>query len=813
MATYFEGTWDTANDFAAWATSGVGSDITFDRVAAPSAPWIGGLGRIRTTWTAGAGLVTFKLVPTKQDTPGRTKRVALALNVRQVTMTDDFEGPFRITARNDAAGALNEQIEIVTTGAFDASPSIRLYNVSANTLSTQRVDLSKFMNEWLVLEMFAQSTGSAAPYTTKAWCDVWVYRAGRLKFVTRLTVADYSGAIYDFDKFEVSYANLNKNVDQFEFWVDELRVESGGGAVALPRLPYLSPEAYQARVRVRRWDRASSTWKSAWDVDPRAVANLSCSFLAHRVEDRCEIELVDPGRYTTTEAQDVLDDLEQNTKALYRLDVYAPDATYRDPQFPSTWRDDMVFWSGVLQRREPDHAQAGRGVKLAAVGWTEHLKRLTVSKKWYYKQTVGAVLSSVFSAVSSTWPGTIALVTRSGGIDSRLVLSQVGWDSASLDQVLADLAQFGNFFYGVSVSGYPSFEQQGSGAEFRLVFFEPRAEVDVAVPSGAGLGEECGVYLDIQNDRRLTDLKVLVDNSKYANRWDVTGDEVFVDLASIVVAADRDEVQDNNITFTASGGTSGAFQWEQGFVGFELVLRDFARRSINVTDDETGELFAAGRLDELPSSFRRLDGEAAFLVNDYQEIVLTTTAQYKLGNFPTDNEDLAGYPSIGSQAIRYLLRPNGVRVQRAAIDAEDNSATGREAIAQPVQNSEVRGWQGAGTLALGARWAERRNSEQVRLTIRGWTRVANGSRNQQDNLFAVAFGAERSTLCGTTAQGGDGWKYGDDERMVGGSRRLDVRAVEMRLAESGWDASFVLAAAPRDLTAILLPRGTALLGV
>ena len=94
------------------------------------------------------------------------------------------------------------------------------------------------------------------------------------------------------------------------------------------------------------------------------------------------------------------------------------------------------------------------------------------------------------------------------------------------------------------------------------------------------------------------------------------------------------------------------------------------------------------------------------------------------------------------------------------------------------------------------------------LAMRGWQRVANGSRNQLNNLVAISFGNERHTIMGTSSVG-DGWKYGDDERPCGSARTYEIRAAAMTLGDNGWDVEWTLGSAPRDLRSVLLPLITA----
>lgn len=807
---FHESTWDTRNDWTGslnvgpWDVSGAGSDITLSRATSgpPAMPWIGGAGRHQTTWTAGVGTVSYHATPPGSATAliSRTYRCTMAMLVAQMDLAGARIGPIRIAARNDAAASLGEAFVLSIVPAGDVL-TLKLANLLNLAVSPNTIDLRRFVNEWLVFDLSVASTGSSAPYTTKAWCDVWVHRSGRMRFLARLALADYSGTPFDFSDLRLGFGLLAKNVDNLDVYFDEFRFDNSGGACALPRSPSLAVDGYQVYARIRKYDKVSGTWKSVAEIDRRAITGLTCSFLAYRIEDRCEIKLLDPGRYTATEVQDVIADMEKDPQSLYRLDVYAPDVTYNNPQYPSTWPNDFIYWSGMLTRREQDRSQQARGITLAATGWTAFLRNIALTKKIYFKQTINAILTSVLSTIQTAWPGAITLSTRTGGLDARLIVQNARFDQTNVFDAVSSLANLGQFTFGVAVSGWPGYEKQSSN-EFRLVFFEPHAELDIATPT-IGTGDECGIFLDAANSKHVTGLQILFDDSKYANRFLVLGAPLHIDLISVVSGNTRAIVRDK-FSYSDVLKESGIFQWEPGFIGFDFVLLDRARRQINFVDAANGDTFPAGRLEDLPSNLQVLNGQSAFPIIDLLET--SGTIDYTLGNFPATVENLT--LDLTNDVVRYTLQPGNAVVQRTISNNED--ATARGAIVGTIIDSLVKGYQGAGTLALQALYAERRNAESVRLTVKAWKRTPNGSRNQTDNLVALSFGQDRMTLCGTTGNLGDGWKYGDDERTAGYSRFLEIRAVTMTLEEGGWSAEYQLGAAPRDLQAVLTQDADAL---
>jgi hypothetical protein len=808
---FYEATWDARSDWLydgsrpGWSTVGFGSDFLLDRVTSPQTPWLGACGRFKTAWTSGSGTSNPAAVPPAL-TRGRKHRSSWAMMWKgtSVGLSATRFGPVRLSSRNDAGGGLGDTfaLTVSVTAGVSRLVAANLLNFSG---SANSIILDHYLNEWLVFDCSAESTGSSAPYTTKVYFDVWVWRAGRLKFLTRLALPDYSGAVFDIEEWRLGYLLMAKNVDNVEILIDELRIDTGGGSVPLPRSPSLAFDSYQARAQIRKFDRATSTWGSAWDIDSRAITGLRCSYLAYRVEDSCEITLADPGRYTASTLQNILDDLEQNPKALYRLDVYAPDTTYANPQFPSTWRDDVIFWSGVLQRREPNRDQAARGITISAVGWTSRLSTMIVTKKIFYKKTINQMIASLLTQVSTYWPGTLSLVTRTNGLDSRLIVDERGWDGVPFDRVLGDLADLGQFFFGVSVCGYPSFDQSGGG-EFRLVFMEPNAQVEAAVPAGAGLGDEVGIFFSTDDDRNIVALDHSIDDSKYANRWVVTGDSLHFDhISSIYILTGQYAIDPYA---NVSGTSVGLENFEGSLSGMQLTIVDKVHRVKDFIDQLTGSRFPAGWIGPLPQSLQRLLEGTTFVI-----IAQTATGGgnpfvlFDLGQVPLDDESA----TLITESLRYVLDAGGVRVQRTVGDYEDSGSgsTGRDRITRSIGSDQVRGWHGAGVLALQDRYAERLNAEQVRLKVAKWTRVPTGSRNQNYNLIGIAFGGERTTLIGTAAQGGDDWKYGDDERPCGGSRTYEIQSCEMQLKGGAWEVDWTLGAAPRTLQAILLPISSA----
>jgi hypothetical protein len=793
----YEATWDKANDWTGWTNDLPAADITVSRVTSPANPWIGACGRMQTTWTGGAGSYSFHFTPPASSLliTSRTHRVTMAMLISQMEFAGTRSGPIRVNARDDTGTPLSEVYALAVTPSAGML-KLQLTNALNVEFSTNYVDLRRFINEWLVYDFYVSSSTAAGVYTTTCWCDVWVYRAGRQKFLTRLSVSDYVGTPYDFNDMRIGFTLLSKGVDAFDVQIDEFRWDNNGGGLVLPRSP-AQLRSYEAYARIRRWDKATSTWKSVLDIDRRAIKSISCAFLSFRVEDRCEIVMNDPGRYTDAKVQDVLLDMETNPKSLYRLDVYAPDANYSNPQYPSSWPNDFIFWSGMLVRREQDRAQQTRGVTIAAVGWTDYLRRIAITKKLYFKQTVNTILTDLMTVISAAWPGaSISAVTRSIGLDSRLVIPITRFDVNNAYDSISALAQTGNFFFGVSVSGWPSYETQ-SAFEFRLVFFEPHANLDVTALS-VGLAEENAIFLDINGDKHVTACKPLFDDSKYANQWVISGADLMIDLLSVVSGNDRDQIRDS-YAYSNPSGESGANKFEAGFNGFELTLVDRARREINYAYKKTGDIYPAGRIEDLPTSLQVINGDSVWVIVTFTEG--SGSVNYILGNFPASVENLT--LDISKDVIRYKLSPGDARVLRTIIDNEDQTA--RETLSEFIVDARVRGYQLAGMLALESRYAERRNAEQVKLNLRGWMRTPNGSRNQQDNLISLSFGSEQMTILGTTGSGGDGWKYGDDARPVGNGRTYEIRNVTMVLGEGGWDCEYSLGSAPRDLIATLPP--------
>ena len=796
----FEATWDFTNDWSNFTQSGLGTEVELTRLAVASpVPFVGGCGRMRTTWGSGAGFLQ-PYVKAKTDAgTGRQLRCSYAMRVTSWNFgaASVAYGPGIVRCRNNAAASLGSVFMLA--GQLQSGKwRLGMLNTLNGDVSPTTMPIHDYLGEWLVFDWHLESTGSSAPYTTTCYVDVWVEgRNGGLRFITRLQLADYSGAVYDFSEHRLGFEDLGRNVDNFDLQFDEYRVSMGTSVgVPLPRQSSKIDADYRARARIRKYDAATGTWFSVLDIEQAAISGLNCSFLAHRVEDRCTLEITDQYRYWSTKTRDILAQIEKDVGSYYRLDIFAPDESVRDLTLPSGWNDDPIFWSGLIKARDGARDLSARGVRIEASGFTELLKLATLTSKRYFRSTVRTILTDVVTTAAARWPGALSLVTRANGFDNRIEIRETSFPATSVADALDELAKYGSFFWGVSASGYPGYERL-STSEFRLVFLEPHVLAE-GQPDAGDLGFSVGLFVDTENDRRVTTFDITQRDDRYANSWLVEGSRTAVDLIGVVTGSDSTRLRDS-ITVASASAVSGLYaKILDTPIGMNVEIIATARRSLNYVDPETGEVFPAGKIDRVPQAMREPIGGAVFVITSFSEGA--TDMDFFLDQWPAPEQNLAS--DYTNQALLYRVDTADIRILRRVIDAEANGATGRERVEKILRDDEARGWYQAGVFAMNDRWAQVWERDEAKLVMTGFRRFPTGSRYQDRNLVAISTGAERLTILGTTAAGGDNWARGDDERPVGMARIFEVRSVSMSLRSAGWDAIFILAASPRALASV-----------
>lgn len=580
---------------------------------------------------------------------------------------------------------------------------------------------------------------------------------------------------------------------------------------------------YPVVVRLAAYSRLSDSWKTVLQVDQSAIASLRCDFLAYRIEDRCAIEIASPGHIQTQisgqtvtleKARDIIDSYLRRVGVALRLDVYAPDARLQtnNQAHPDNWVSPPIYWSGVVQSIKLErHPEAGKILRISASGWTSYLDRLPVANRWYYNQTIEEIVDDLFNlggaGIKDRWPGAIAAVKVPGGTAPNLVVERIGWIATSVRKALDDLAQFANFLYGVSVSGYPIDPPASSiPEEFRFIqMAEPFYEYDVATPAPGtpGLGWGSEHVVDI-NDPRVVEYAQDRDDANHANAWQFNGEPLFADHVSVITGHDADEIRD---THSKTGDISGVFRrLPSGFIGWQIRIIDRAIRIV-FRDPETGDRLEAGTLQPVPLSIsRKQDGQAIFSIDGYSETAgADGESIFQVNNFPAPKNELN--LNITNSALRYTLVPGELsRVVRIVKDEDEVlTATGREDLYRQVDDAFIRGWLQAGLYALADRWAERHERERCTIKLRNWRYFANAG-TYLTNVIRVLAGAGRVTRLGTTGAGGDGWKWGDDERACGPGTSYEIRRARLSWTEDGWEVTWELSGTPVDLVRVILPQ-------
>lgn len=783
----FEATWDSANDWTLFTATG-GADSAATRVTSPGVKYLGAVGRLTDNWTAGTG--AFDIYRSVELTPARRATWTIAL--RPILLgwsgggVQTRNGPLLIRCRNDAGGNLGQRGRLNVLRDTSGNVELRFYESSSASVSAEMVNLRARLDSWLLFRFELESTGTAAPYTVKMLCRVMEARGTREKLLATLVVPAPATDIFDFAGFAIGFLSLEKNSDFFDLHVDECRIGTGEGA-PWPRPRRGAISDFPLTVRLRRWDEGASTWRSAWEIAASDVVDLHCRFLAHRVEEACELVVADPGGIWATKTQDVLSDLEEHSGSLYRLDVHCPQEDHADPQFPSGFVDQPIFWSGVLNAKSFRVNKATRQVEILALGWTSMLERIETESRFFAAGTVlSDVVDDAVTDLNARWPGTLVRLPDDPGssIYGRVLASNIRARQVRVADLLTQVTSGGSYFFGVTVSGYPLDDED----EFRFIFFESRAEIRSArAESTAGsLGDTLWRTVDLE-DERVRHWERSTDEEDVVNRWVFHGKPFILDLHVlprigdfIALGAPLNRVREHDLLDydVPTGGTLEP--WE----GVEII---FEGHALSPGDNGTAG-FPAGLIDEAPEA---LQGE--HVVSDSIRSSAAFT-DFEIETFFESQAPTSGY-------LLGVIRNTSAQRVRTAEDRSQTSA--RNSITKSLDDPDVDGTYLANLRAMRDLFASVRNSRRARLVVNGW-RGPPG--DQIRNVVGILEGNTRITRYGTTGEGGDGYVYNQDSRPIGAARRYEIRTVDASWNEGGWELTFTLGSAPQDLSSRLRPE-------
>lgn len=770
-------TWDSVDDWDQFTAATNPGEASFDHVMSPSVPYLGGEGQFEDAWTGGSG--SIDVYGEVALTPGRRFCVTGAIRLEEMAWSGSLpqtrRGPLFARARDDAAGALGLAIELRVTLAADGSTRLDLRDSVSGSASANWIDLRGMADAWLIVRMDAESTGDAAPYTVTARAMVWEARGSRERYLGSLEVPSPSGAIYDFSALGVGWRDLSKPGDSYCIHIDALAPATDEAASMPPPRRGGAP-AGDVVVRMRRWDPASASWETAWQLDGRSVREIEVSFLGHGIEQSARIVAQDVGAVDAGRAVDLIDEVGRRAGPGLRIDVLAPAVHAVDPHGGAP-TDLPTIWSGVLSARSIRYDSASKTIVLEAYGWTAELERVAVEGSYW---TEGSILDDVLidahAQIADAWPGYIALAPDDAGSSrySAAIPSAIRASAASASDVLEQIAALGSYLFGVAVAGYPVDHDD----EFRLLFLQSRTELQQDRPAGSAsgsLGDFVFATVDL-DDPGVTLFERDASDDDVPTRWTIVGASMLLHARSTPsidpsgrTVRDLDIYDVQEYSGASFPGWEGA---ELQFVGVEFDPKDAA----TLAKYPAGVVFGVD--DVLQDSFEVVDA------------VRNSAAYVDL----TVDRDIPAAAS-GDGRLVYEMSGGTIRSRSTVSDVSaEESGRSRSVV---LDDQQVRGVYHAAIRAHRELWAAARNARSARLIVRGWRHPPG---HQQRNRIAVVDGTTRVTRWGELSTGGDAWGYLDDERPLGTAARYEIRELIMRHSDGGWQAQFALGTSPEELS-------------
>jgi hypothetical protein len=792
MAVHFR--WDDEDDwtsFSAATNPGEANFVWFNDPEAPSwpgNPFIGFHGRFTNNWSGGSG--STDVYGEAEFTAGRRAEYVLALRIESIDWSgakpQTRDGPMMLRARNSVGGALGLRARLQITHESDGCWRIRLRDASNGSLSPESVDVCHLTDGWLIFRMVAESKGTVAPYRVRIFCQVIESRGGRERFLGRLEVPAPATDAYDFTAAAIGWIGLDKPDDQYTVHADWLHA-SATESIPLPPLRRGAAEPARLTVRVSRWDDDANQWVVVLDLDPRAIRSLQCSFLAHRIEEACQIVLQDRGALLADEIEDLRGRIEQDVGRSYRIDIRAPAYDTVAPASPTQYLDDPILWSGVLADRGFEVSRARGIVSLQAIGWTAELDRKPVTLQYWAAGTFrDTVVSGALNEANQNWPGTLTLLADDPNSSRyhETIPAIISVRSASVAQVLQSVAELGSYAFGISVSGYPVAADCFSEItflpiEFRVGFFEARTElVPDHLPDATYTGRlRDYVWRTIDLDDPLVTLVSYEEaDDEVATTWLIDGAPVQISVRSrpsVVPSGDTVREADfYDVPEYAGAQLQSFLDAHLTFVG--ILAADPVRYPV-------GAVLPVDPLLQPP-----------FIVTE----VVRNSGAYADIRLATSIPLL---PTAFLTSLIFELDGGAMRSQTSLRDVA--ACASRGVRAQVISDPLVKGEYLAALRAHRELWAAARNARSAKVEIRGELGLPG---HQYRNRVVLIDGTGRITRWGTTSAGGDAWGYLDDERPLGAGRVYEVRRATARYVEGSWAVLFELGSTARDLSARLV---------
>jgi len=217
----------------------------------------------------------------------------------------------------------------------------------------------------------------------------------------------------------------------------------------------MSTEDYPLTARIRKWD--GSAWVVAMFIPTGSIIDVRANYRGYRIEESAKVLAIDRGLITAEPVtQTLIADINAQVAGAYRLDIHAPDQT--EQVDGREWASDftvtgMIYWSGIIARINQNEATASRQIEIEAVGWSTFLDRVVLTDRVYVNETPLDVVHDIVAQVSAQMPGDVALLTVGRGTITSLLIDTLTVKAASATTLLQQVARFGNFTFGLSVSG------------------------------------------------------------------------------------------------------------------------------------------------------------------------------------------------------------------------------------------------------------------------------------------------------------------------------------------------------------------------
>ena len=806
----FNADWDQSNSWSKYTGAGIHSENQGTWESSPIVPYLGGAGRIRTTYSVQQ--VTSKnwgYVILGGAGQNGTLHSTIAMRIQKLQVAAARPGPLVFSGELDDDSTLTGHelfLESLPTHA-NGDPVIRLATSSGAT--SHSLDLSTFKNTWLIFDIrsYRYASVGGGLYDHVSSCDVYAVYGSTPTFLAHLEPGQVSGtnpwrtSMVHWTNSQIGFVGTDETQDSYDFYVDEHNYQTGGEA-SFPR-SRSGTRGFDPYATISKWDPVSSTWVSEMMLKDSMISEMTCDFLPHRVEKSASVKVVAP-KHTNPASEDFIERVRLiRTGPLYRLSIMSPDENAVDPTVPAGWVGPPILWSGIIN--SVDISESDGSVSFSAIGFSKHLSQHVVTHRDFERKTPEHILGSIGDAAFlAAWPGTIALDLDTQSAAKWFLVNRMTFQTSTVGEVVRALRKLGTFDGGVSVSGYP----YHSSTEFRFSFRESKADNNdnIPGPSVAGLGEGVGAVFDL-NDPRITLFSERYDDSDFVNRWTVLGEVAHAEIRGVVSQWDNNTIRDLFAVFTSDAEIPLP---EGSLSGWSLILRDRVFRQDDRYSGYRQEVIPGKTIGPIPGSLTQAPpGQAAgtqgvYTITSFSPSLASGWIDFGFHRLPAPKPHLPSSFQTDSDAVRYELRNNGNRVIRTIEDSE--SIAGREVVPRSVDDRSVRGWLLATSLAMQSHWNERRQSRRVRMRVEGIRTWPNGVLDPSVNRIMILDGNVTPTRIGAAVSRGSAWTWGDDERPVGMGNVLEIREVRMTLRNGAWDAVYTLGVNPRDVDEVVIPQ-------